>query len=809
MLKNYLKVSLRNLLKHKIFSIINISGLAIGMACSILIFLYVQHEISYDQFHEKKNRIFRLVLEEIKGDESTQKLFFPAGLPAALQEEFPEVEEGTEIFGGSEEYLKFNDKTIKTRSLEVYKSFFEIFSFPLISGNPKTALSEPNSIVISESFAKINFPSINPIGLTLTSSETFSDPVTYIVTGVMRDMPDNSHMQADVIITHHRRDEFTNWKSTGSFSFHQYLLLAETANVEEFEKKLSSFYTKFNFPEGHRLILQPVQDIHLYSTFERNLRPGGDIRYVYILSAAALLILLIACINFVNLSTPRSLNKAKEVGVRKTLGAFRSQLIAQFFIESFLFILLAFVFAIIISELVLPYFSQLYGTRLQSKSLFTFSNITILSGALLIIAIFSGLYPALILSSQKPIYILKGILKAPTLDATLRKSLVVFQFSISIILIIATLVIYLQLQYISNKRLGYNQEHLVVLPNRNLNYSWTTFKEELSQHNNIENLSVTNFKVADYGLGTATFEDPNDPGKDIVLYSTAVDVDFLETLQAEMSEGRFFSLDYPSDFQGIQYLNSSISFSDSLRELEKSRSIIINETAVKSMGLEPPLTGKTLNFKGLQGNVIGVIKDFHGKSLHQEIPPVVLYAAKTPTYGNVFIRVHPDDLNNTISFIEDKWKSIYPEQPFDFFFFEDSLQQLYISEKRMGQLFLVFAFLGILVACFGLLGLAVFSAEQRVKEIGIRKVLGASVKTIVALLTKDFLKLVIVAVVIAAPVGYYLLNIWLQGFAYKIDIEWWILICAGAVAILIAIITISFQAVKAALTNPVDSLRSE
>lgn len=808
MIRNYLKSAFRNLFKHKIFSLINILGLAIGMACSMLIFIYVQHEVSYDDFHDKKDRIFRLVLEEKDGDEATQKLSFPWGFTKSLVEEYPEVEDGFEL-SGYETFLKSNNLPIKTRILHVEDGFFSTFTFPLISGEPNNVLREPNNAVISETFAKNHFPHTNPIGRVIYSSETYKEPVPYLITGVMTNIPDNSHIHADVVIADKIAKEFTNWKDARTLSYHHYILLSDQSNIEDFKEKLQPYYKKYNVPEDVNIVFQPVSEIHLKSSFEEDFKTGGNIQYIYVFSIAAFMILLIACINFINLSTARSLDKAKEVGVRKTLGAFKNQLVGQFYTESIIYILLGFAFAVVLVELLLPYFSQIHGSSLGITLIINKESILYILVALLLVAVISGAYPALFLSSQKPVFVLKKVLKSSTLNSQLRKALVVFQFSISIILLIATLVVYFQLNYISNKSLGFNKEHLIVLPNRNLKTQWSTFKQKLEQHHQIESSTVTEFNVNEYGRGRTSFTDPKNPDKHISMLQSTVDVDFIKTFQVEMKEGRFFSSKYISDFQGFKRLSTSLHFGDSLKELEDSRSIILNETAVNSLGLEQAVVGQKVNFSGLRGSIIGIIKDFHAKSMHHEIPPVVLYASEKPEFGNVFIRIRPENVATTLSYIEKTWKSLYPEQPFEFYFYEDAIQQLYLSEIKMGKLFLIFAFLGIFVACMGLLGLAIFSAEQRVKEIGIRKMLGASAKNIVTLLSKDFLKLVIIAVMIAAPVGYYLLNIWLENFVYKINISWWILGCAGAISIFIALLTISFQSFRAAIANPVESLRNE
>jgi putative ABC transport system permease protein len=793
MLKNYFKIAFRNLWRHRVFSLINILGLAVGMTACFLIFLYVRFELSYDKFHSKADRIYRIVCD-IKTPTETMHPGGPSwAVGPHLMGGFPQVEAAVRTTGDELLVRKGNVKFQEKNSLWADSSFFEMFDFKLIKGNPRTALNEPLNIVFSESAVKKYFGDKDPIGQTVLLT---GDGFTAKITGVMKDIPENSMIRADMIVSMNTITRKLNpglddqW---GNYGNRTYVLLKPNANAAAFEKQIPAFLEKMNGTEMKQLNMYPIlilekfKDAYLRS--DRNDSNSGSIKNIYIFSIIAVFILLIACFNFINLTTARSAERAKEVGIRKVVGAGKQQLTRQFIGESVLICVIAFILTIAASALLLPSFNLLAGKTL-SKGVFDNMNfIGLLFLASIGIGVLAGIYPALVLSSFKPVTVLKGRFTTGTRGVLLRKGLVISQFTISIALIIATIIVYLQMNFMRNQDLGFNKDQMMVI-NSNGDPAKEAFMHAVSSMPNVKSVSMSSSVPGGGNMG-AYSKIQNAKGEmqiaNLDLYF--VDFDYLKQFNIKMVAGRAFSRDFMTD---------------------TTHSMILNEAAVKMFDYRSPqdAVGRDFNQWGREGKIIGVMKDFHFKSLQEKIKPLSMRIEPNGC-SLISIKVSGNNLPGTISAIESKWNTLIPARPFSYFFLDEYFDEQYKSEQRFGKLFLNFAILAIIISCLGLLGLASYSTMQRTREIGIRKVLGASVTNIVNLLSKDFLRLVGIAVIIASPIAYFSMHKWLQDFAYRIPISWWIFVLAAVTATLIAILTVSFQAIKAAVSNPVKSLRTE
>lgn len=808
MLSNYLKIAYRNLVKNKMFSAINIFGLAIGIASCLLITLYVVDELSYDKFHEKGDRIYRLNNDILYGGKDMRMAQTPDILAPTLKKDYPQVENYTRLFNAGaylikkptvanfirEENILFADSTI-----------FEVFTFPLIAGNPKTVLNEPTVIVISESAAKRHFGAENPVGKILN----LDNRKDYKVTGVMKDIPKNSHIKADFFIS--MKSLQYDWGNFLSNNHWSYILLKEGTDPKSFDAKFEQVIAKYVDTQLKKVLgssiaelkksgstfkfwMMPMTDIHLKSTQSQELGGNGNIEYVYIFSIVALFVLLIACINFMNLSTARASQRAKEVGVRKVMGSERGQLMFQFFAECILVSVIALFIALILVVGLIQFFNEISAKTLSISSLLNFKIVAITAIMPIIVGLLAGSYPAVFLSSFQPIQVLKG--RFSLKGGSLRNGLVVFQFASSIILIIGTIIIYQQINFIKNKSLGYNKEQILIINDAYvLEKQAVSFKNEVLKINGIKSGTLSGFlpTPSNRSNGSKWAEGHFDMKQGVMTQNWEVDYDYLKTFDMKLAQGRNFSKEFGTDSMGV----------------------IINETAAKNFGFGKNAINKgILTLKGNFGNetetyrVIGVVKDFHFESMKSKIDAICMFL-KTSS-GNVSFKLDKNtELAGTIKQIEKKWSQMAPGQPFTYEFMDESFDNVYKNEQRIGKISLAFAILTILVACLGLFGLVTFVAEQRIKEIGIRKVLGASVMSILQLLSKDFLKLIIISIVMATPIAYYFMQKWLQDFEYRINIEWWVFVVTGAIAIAIALLTVSYQAIKAAVANPVKSLKTE
>ncbi len=806
MLKNYIKTAFRSLTKNKEFTAINVLGLALGLATCLLIVLYVVDELSYDRYNTKADRVYR-VNEDLKlGNNNVLYAVCMPPLAQTLKNDFPEVEDAVRLKQSGGFHVQKGDESIlEYGTVFADPSLFNVFTLPMIQGNPATALKEPNSVVLTESTAKKYFNTTNAVGQTLK----IDNNQLLNVTGVIKDIPKQSHFNFDFFVS------MSTWPDSKSnqwlrSDYNTYILFRKGTNTQAFEKKLPAFLYKYSNGEMQaslhltmdafeksgsyfRLNLIPLLDIHLHSNRDSELSHNGTVQYVYIFSAIALFILVIACINFMNLSTARSANRAREVGVRKVLGSPRKYLIAQFLTESVLVTLAAAFIAFAAVILLLPLFNFVSGKQLMLNSQTLAWILPTLLVVVIVVGCLAGSYPALFLSAFKPINVLNGKIASGFKGGRLRSLLVVFQFSISIFLIIGTIVIYNQLNYIQTKDLGYKRDQVLIIDKAfELGNHAQTFKEQVKQLPGVVNATLTGYlPTSQMRNSSIFFKDASaDQKKAIFPQSWNVDVDYIATLGMKMVSGRNFSNQMPTDSAGL----------------------IINETAAKFLGFKDPLN-KTL-FRNMDGNVnhtkpyhiIGVVKDFNFSSLRENITPMVLLLNED--MGYLSVKVKTSNLPALIDQMKSKWGSFTPVH-FQYSFMDQDFDAAYKAEQRTGTISMIFTALAIIIACLGLFGLAAYAAEQRTKEIGIRKILGASVSVIVKTLSIDFIRLVIISIVVATPIAWFLMNKWLQDFAYRINIQWWVLVLAGFAAVIIAIVTVSFQSIKAALANPVKSLRSE
>ncbi len=789
MIRNYLKTAFRSLRKNKGFTFLNIFGLALGLAICLLIVFYVKDELSFDRYNTQSGRIVRVNTEFKYHGLVSSYASAPAPLAATLMASFPEVEKAVRLTPALNlRFKKGNESLAENRTFYADPGIFDVFTLPMLSGNPKTALTEPGSMVISESIAKKYFNRSSVVGQTMTLSD---DSSAHKIVGVMRDMPAQSHFRADFFIAMNPVQN-NNWNSISSL--HTYVLLRPGTNYKSLEaqtavlikKKLAAAfdYTQFEAKGNYlRLSMIPLTDIHLRSNRMGEFGPNGNIDYIYIFSAIAGFILLLACINFTNLSTARFAGRAREVGVRKVLGSGRKHLIFQFLSESVMVTLAAVAIAAAGAWILLPLFNQLSGKDLA----ITGQTLKWLLPSLLILAlavgILAGSYPAFFLSAFEPVHVLKGSLSTGFKSSILRNFLVILQFSIAIFLIIGTLVIYSQLAFIQNKDLGFNRNQVLIVKNAQALRDPQTLKREIKQLPGVLDATLTSFLPTGGVLRFPNFFSAS-TGKNLQAECWTVDEDYLNTMGMTLSAGRNFSRQLPTD----------------------SSAFVVNEAAARLFAYKDDPNEK-IKYAGKDFHIIGVVKDFNFNSLRENITPVVMIL-RPDWMASLSIKIQADHLAGTMTAIQRTWKQLAPNEHFEYSFMDEDFDAIYRSETRMGKLFIIFTTLAIAIACLGLFGLAAYAAEQRTREIGIRKVLGASVTTITAMLSMDFIRLVILAILIATPLSWWAMTKWLEGFAYHQNIPWWMMAYAALGSVLIALVTISFQSIKAAIQNPVESLRS-
>ncbi len=811
MFKNYFKIAWRNLMKYKFISFINLFGLTVGLTCCLLILTYILNELSYDKYNKNADNIYR-VTRSFNNDDGVVSLNLSTVSPPFgyyLPTDFPEIEKMTRLLNYGTVPLRYKDKLINEQNVYFAdENLFDLFTVNAIKGNPKTALKDPFSVMLTEETAKKYFGNEDALNKVLRANNQFDLKVT----GIYKAFPSNTHVHPNMLVSFNTlRDSAvygeenlrTNWSNN---SFFTYIMLPKDYNIERMKSRFPAFLDKHMRNEYNgkqpskytKLNLQKLTDIHLYSHTDYEAEPNGDIKRVYIFSAIALFILLIACINYMNLSTARSALRAREIGIRKVIGARKKELITQFLSESVLLTWAAIFIAFALLNIFLPSLNKVSEQGLSLNILMKWQVLVPLFLSPFIVGAISGLYPALFMSSFQPVKTLKGLFNAQGSSISFRKVLVVTQFAISIILIITTMIVFQQLRFMQRAALGYDKEHILTLPYYSaLNDRYESFRNTLLQNSNIKDVGrssrIPTGRLLD-GMGAfAPGTDSMTPVKADIRF-VAADYDFIPTYGVHMVAGRNFSRDYGTD----------------------TSNFIINEAAVKAIGWKSPQEAVGKNFRyGFinNGHIIGVMNDFHFESLHQKITPLILIMpAVTPAqtfYNNLSVKISGNNIPVALATLKDTWQKYLPEVPYQYTFLDENFSKLYESEQKQGTIFTVFACIAIFIACLGLFGLSAFAITQRVKEIGVRKVLGANVSSIVTLLSKDFLKLVIVAAILAFPVAWYAMHNWLEDFAYRINIQWWVFIVAGVLAAFIALITVSFQAIKAAIANPVKSLRTE
>ncbi|MRS64569.1 FtsX-like permease family protein [Larkinella terrae] len=806
MIRNYLKIAFRNLKRQKVSTSINVIGLAIGLATCILIMLYVQDELSYDRYNEKADRIFRVGLKlQLNGKDIGG---YGLGQNAArdLKQEFPEVLKVTRVRGWSE-FVSYGTTSFRQDNLLLVDStFFDVFTIPFLKGNPSRALAEPNTVVLTEETARKYFGKQDPIGKIISFG---SDKSPFRVTGVVRNVPANSHFQFDMLATLAGRDQIIDWPGwLYNLSYETFLLLPEHYDYKKLEAKIPQLaekqigseilkwmkLTPKQFRErgdDFGVFLQPLTDIHLYSKTDSN--PGGAITYVYVLTAIAAFMLLIACVNFMNLSTATAVRRSREVGVRKVLGSVKGQLQQQFLIESILLATVALLVGLLIVSMALPFFNQLTSKTLTINLLTQPSIAAGLVAGTVLVGLLAGSYPAFYLASFKPVLVLKGRMVAGRGSFNLRSGLVVFQFFVTISLIIATVTADRQLRYMQAQKVGFDHEQVLVIHDTHmLRNNEAVFRDQITRFPQVVSGSISGqVPVGRSNMDNTTVRAKDNPDQGVMTRFYFVDPEYIPTLGMRMVQGRNFSKSFPSDASGV----------------------ILNETAVQALGWQKNPIGRELigytDDNGVQiiYRVVGVVSDFHFESLRQKIGPLAMFLGRNS--GNILVKTRTENLPQFLASLKQQWESYSPAAPFSYSFLDDRFAQVYVGEQKIEQVLTLFSSLTIFIACLGLFGLATHTAEQRTKEIGVRKVLGASVGSVVALLSKDFLKLILIALVLASPFAWWGMNRWLEEFAYKVTIDWWIFALAGLLAVGIALLTVSFQSIKAALTNPVKSLRSE
>lgn len=809
MIKNYFKLAFRNLAKHKFISFINLFGLTVGLTCCLLITFYILDELSYDKFNKNADNIYRVTRTFYNADGAKSLNLSTVAPPFGyyLPGDFPEIKKMTRLLENGQTPMRYGEKKFNEKNVFFAdENLFDVFSVKVIKGNPQKSLSEPFSVMLTEEEAKKYFGNEDPMDKTIRFNSQFD----FKVTGIYKAFPSNAHLHPGVLLSFNSlRDTAvygdenlrTNW---GNNSFFTYLLLPDHYDPKKMVAQFPAFIDRHMDPKDYngkkpslftKLDLQKLTDIHLRSHTDYEAEPNGDIKRVYIFSAIALFILLIACINYMNLSTARSALRAKEIGIRKVIGARKKELILQFLGESVLMCWIAIILACLFSYFTLPLLNTIAGKEINFSLLAQSKIIIPLLITPFLLGIIAGLYPALYLSSFQPVKTLKGLFKTKGGNVSFRQVLVVTQFSIGIILIITTMIVFQQLHYMQKKSLGFDKDRIVTMGYTNeVSKQYDAFRTELLQDASFKSISrssrIPTGRLLD-NMGASIYKgDSLTPLSTDIKYVSA-DYDFTSTFGIPLVAGRFFSRDFGTD----------------------TSSFVINESAVKALGWKnaEDAIGKQFVYGGTKGNVIGVLNDFHFESMHQAIGPMIflMLPPRQVYYNNLSVKIASKNIAASMASLGNLWKKYFPETPFDFTFLDENFDKLYDAEQRQATLFTSFACIAIIIACLGLFGLSAFAISQRIREIGVRKVLGANTGSLVGLLSKDFLKLVVLAALLAFPIAWYAMNNWLKDFAYRISINWWVFLLAGVLAAIVAFVTVSFQAIKAAVANPVKSLRTE
>lgn len=793
MLRNYFNVALRNLLRNKSASLIKIISLSVGMVCFSIISLFVYQELRYDRFHKNPEQVYRVVKDFVNDDGSTiPDATTPPAFAPALQRELPEIAFTTRLFPnwGRKYLMRYSDiRSYEEGVMRIDSSFFNVFTFPFVKGDQESAIANPNFIILTESAASRFFGSEDPIGKAI-KIDIGRDGSDYFVSGVVKDVPENSHFRFDFLISvrsFNYAQLDTDW---GFYNFYTYVRLKPGTNPDNFQSKVQQVFKKHQPENDNICYAQPLTDIHLKSNLKWELSANGDYSYIRILATIAIFVILLAAINYINLVTAQSARRAKEVGIRKVSGAVKNSLIKQFLFESIIMAIVATIISVAVVESILPMMNDLFGSTL---SFFDAGNTTVLWVVLavgLATGFFAGLYPAFYLSSFQPVKVLKGSLSAFGGEGFLRKGLVTFQFVISTVLIIGTFVISSQIDFVRNKKLGFSKENIMMINNTGNLQNRESLITEIKKAKGVKNAGAADGVLG--GQNWTTGVTAKGGENSLLLNFLSTDYDFLDVMGVNFKDGRNFSRNNPAD----------------------SAAVVLNETAVKQLGITSDAVGTQVSFgtddNGVEqlSTIIGVIQDFHFTSFHDPIKPFGFFLIE-PRVNKLFIKIEGTDLSQSIAEIKNTWTALVPDRPFEFSFQDEQVAKLYASEVKFQKLFSNFTYIAIIVACLGLFGLSAYTAQQRTKEIGIRKVMGSSVLGITKLLSKEFLKLTLIAVVISIPIAWYAMTEWLQNFAYHVELNIWMFAASGLMAIFIALFTVSFQSIKAGLANPVNSLRNE
>jgi putative ABC transport system permease protein len=810
MFKNYIKTAWRNLFRSKTYSFINIAGLTIGLSACLLVATVVIDDFSYDKQWSRTHDLYRIISVNKMGnglyDRSVSSF---AGLANTLRKDFPEVEAVAQIYTYKEQLQlsEENTNSIEANTLHADTSFWKMLDVKVVSGNPRRFVAGSHNLVISESFRNKFFPNENPVGKIVQNVPAYGDKASYLITGVIRDLPSNTVFRSDIIILREGSKEALNKQQSGTFT-QQYILLTPGADIASFTAKLNKWYAGFVAVKNpYQFEFQPIKDVYLHSDFAAEQTVKGSYKNIFIFSGVALMLLLIACVNFINLSTAKAIERIKETGIRKVLGANRSQLVFQFLTESLLFFFIATVLSTLIYQLSLHAIENYIGHRLQETFVSHVYLSLIVYGSIFLLCVVTGLYPAWILSSYEPAITLKGTLFYGRSSAQnmVRKALVVIQFSISVIVLIALIVVQQQVNFMKHKDIGYDKNNLMYIDFISWNGKGAAFKDELLKLPGVVSASISNWAPTE-GLGSMSTEidDPEKTGNKINVWYINADVDFVKTMGIRLQSGRLLSSSFAEDALSM----------DSLMNLNTADQY--NAAANRQSSLLTAYTAKRLHVKKLDEPIkeaktkpVGIIADFNTESLQNPLVPTIIVADPSPQSGSLLIRVVPGSQSNVTASINKLWRQFYPEKLLNIKWVDDMVADQYKNESKLQQLFMFFSSLSMLLAALGIFGLIFLATHQRIKEIGIRKVLGASVQSIVSLFSIDFLKLIIIAIIVATPIACLLMYKWLLDYSYRIRLSWWMFVAAGVFAIVIALATISIQAIKAALANPVKSLRSE
>lgn len=813
MLKNYLLLAVRNFRKDRHYSCINLLGLGVSLATVMLIVAYIRYELSFDRNFPNHDRVFQVLMETRAAGHVQKSMSIPTPLGPALRDEFPEVEATTTFSQGSMVF-RHNNQLINIHSTTASPSFFSVFNFPFIYGNAASALTRSDNIVLTEATAQKLFRDQYPVGKTMSAFQYDGTEKQYTVSAVISNIPLNSHFNLEAIIPVRETKETLDFNAYSSAP--QYILLKRKTIAGSFDQKMTAFYKKDNAPETVKIQLLPVTDIRLHSgKIDNQVNNVSDIRFIYIFGAIALLILIIASINYINLTTARSMQRFKEVGMRKVMGARAAQLVLQFTGESFVLFCLAIPIAVLLAYIAWPAFCSFLQIGNDIAYLINFSNLAYLAGISIITGVLAGLYPSFFLSFRPPVALFKGINNNIRVNFSLRKTLIVGQFSISALLIIATVIVQEQLHMLNNRPLGFNKEHLLILPHTGYKNgpAAAAFKQELLQQSGIRAVSISSLNIGKHFGSTSSMEDSSDSTRELNLAFIDADLDFIKTMDMPLLQGRNFSSAFPSDMIDISSILDAMGKAATQQEKDEfykkilQRPIIISESVAKALHLQNPV-GATLKTGALQGTVIGVTKDIQALTL-KNVSPMAVFRYNHNASGQVYVRVQPDHVPETIQMIQSKWKKYLPNQIFDVEFTDARLQKLYEAENRLASLFTAFAILAIGISALGLFSLVALLLKQKTKEIGIRKIMGATLLDISALFSKDFISMITLAIIIASPVAWWSMNKWLQDYAARIEISWWVFAVTGVATLLIALITVNIQVARAARANPVKSLRSE